>query len=285
MAEEHRGAHCAWSASHSALFHGAEVHCGHVLPVRRWESSPSASKEAGSPSQLKVFSLAERRKKFLAVEKKRQRKPEAERRLAPLVHLCSSRGPQRRAIELLRAPADAVDQRGSSCTRELEQASTRASAAGRGARGGRRPQFSRLREHLEKPSSSLKERESLFFRAGAFFSLTVRAWRRRGPRRRPCVPWGRPRAWTGRGWTASLRRGGGGSGGGEGMRSALKLRERKSGERVKSREKSRAKKKKKNENFSSPPKPFLQLTLDFFLLFLLLSAFKRKWSQRTKRAL
>ena len=77
----------------------------------------------------------------------------------------------------------------------------------------------------------------------------------------------------------------GGSGGGEGMRSALKLRERKSGERVKSREKSRAKKKKKNENFSSPPKPFLQLTLDFFLLFLLLSAFKRKWSQRTKRAL
>ena len=118
--------------------------------------------------------------------------------------------------------------------------------------------------------------------AAILLSLTAGAWQRREPRRRPCVPRG-PRAWTGRGKTASLRRGGGGSGG-KGMEKGRfeNLRKREwERERERKRERAserarRTKKKKSRPPFST--KPF-SLTLDFLLLALLSFRKKKKRQQ------
>ena len=85
----------------------------------------------------------------------------------------------------------------------------------------------------QQPREEREERSlpPLFFLPSSpSFSLTVRAWRPRGPRRRPCVPWGRPRAWIGRGSTAFLFGERGSGGGGKGIEQAAKTREEGSGE-------------------------------------------------------
>ena len=223
-------AHSASSATHASVRHDAEVHCGHELPLGRWRGSPGAWKGAAFHVAIAVFFPA---------RKLRPRNSRTSTKTPP--PSSSSRGPSLLGDQASEDPSRRFRSARLMCLRELEQMPPQSLGCGAAGEGGVLP-FVLLQgsgEHSAPASGESRLHSSL--------SLTVRAWRRRGQQRRPCVPWGRPRAWTGRGSTASLRRGGVGAGRRD-EKSASNLRE-KSGERQAESERA----KKKN---SSPPKRF-----------------------------